>query len=220
MRSVALQEDTEILIEGAPRSANTFAVAAFKLAQPRPVKMAFRLHAAAHVIAAVRDGVPALVLIRDPEEATLSYAVMQSVRGNNIGIRQTLRSWIRFYEAVLPHREGFVLGPFETVITDFGALIHRVNQVFGTSFEEFNHNKENAQECLRLLEEEFRRIGMHEVGMSLPSEERARLKNVLRNQFRSADLKRMRHRAYEVYKRMISTQAELDAVEGDLWKQQ
>ncbi|RMG27959.1 MAG: hypothetical protein D6732_19595, partial [Methanobacteriota archaeon] len=40
---------TEIVIEGYPRSANTFAVVAFRLAQNRPVKIAHHLHMEAQI---------------------------------------------------------------------------------------------------------------------------------------------------------------------------
>lgn len=43
-RDLVVARDTEIVIEGYPRSANTFAVAAFLLAQGRPVKIAHHLH--------------------------------------------------------------------------------------------------------------------------------------------------------------------------------
>jgi len=43
-RHLLVTKDTEIVIEGYPRSANTFAVVAFLLAQGHPVKIAHHLH--------------------------------------------------------------------------------------------------------------------------------------------------------------------------------
>jgi len=57
-RHLLVKKDTEIVIEGYPRSANTFAVAAFLLAQGRAVKIAHHLHVPAQVIQAVRWGIP------------------------------------------------------------------------------------------------------------------------------------------------------------------
>jgi hypothetical protein len=192
---VVLQEDTEILIEGAARSANTFSVAAFKSAQSKPVKMAYRLHAAAHVIAAVRQEVPTLVLIRDPEDAVLSFVVKQSSKGFDVGMRDVLKAWIVFYESILPYREGFVLGNFDTIIADFGIVIRRVNELFDTKFNEFNHCEENVQWCLQEIKQ----------GHS-PSKERDKRKAMLRNLFHSVDLESMRYRAYEVYRKMTQSE--------------
>lgn len=65
--NMLVESDTELVIEGFERSGNTFAVVAFETAQPRPVKTAHHLHAAAQVVSAVRMGVPTLLLIRPPE---------------------------------------------------------------------------------------------------------------------------------------------------------
>src|SRR5262249_54303726 len=64
-----------LCIDGFPRSATTFAVAAFQLAQPRPVQVAHHSHAPAQLITAARWHTPTLVTIRAPEESVLSTAV-------------------------------------------------------------------------------------------------------------------------------------------------
>lgn len=56
-RGAPVASDTQ-LIEGFPRSGNTFAVAAFDLAQARPVEVAHHGHASAQVIEAVRRTSP------------------------------------------------------------------------------------------------------------------------------------------------------------------
>src|SRR5205814_3293356 len=64
-----IRDETEVVIEGFPRSGNTFAVAAFHYAQrPRDVKIAHHAHVPAQLLSAVRLGLPAVVLVRDPEE--------------------------------------------------------------------------------------------------------------------------------------------------------
>src|SRR2546422_7828125 len=54
----AVGDRTEMMIEGYPRSGNTFAVAAFRLAQQRPVIVAHHLHSPAQVLEAVRRRIP------------------------------------------------------------------------------------------------------------------------------------------------------------------
>ena len=51
--------DTELVIEGFPRTANTFAVFAFQTAQARPVRVAHHLHAPIQVTVAARRPPPA-----------------------------------------------------------------------------------------------------------------------------------------------------------------
>jgi hypothetical protein len=68
---------TELVIDGYTRSATTFAVYALQMAQSRPVRLAHHLHAPAQLIEAAHKGVPTLALIREPEGAVLSHLVRE-----------------------------------------------------------------------------------------------------------------------------------------------
>jgi len=76
-RDLVVARDTEIVIEGYPRSANTYAVCAFLFAQQHPVRIARHLHVPAQVIQAVRWGIPTLILIRKPQDAIASLLVRE-----------------------------------------------------------------------------------------------------------------------------------------------
>ena len=58
--------DTQLVMEGFPRSANSFARVAFNRAQSERVRIAHGLHVPAQVIRAARWRIPTLVLIRKP----------------------------------------------------------------------------------------------------------------------------------------------------------
>src|SRR5439155_17059976 len=99
---------TDVVIEGFPRTGTSFAVAAFAMAQPRPLEVACHVHAPAQVIAAVRAGVPSLVIVREPEDTVLSYAI----RNPHIPLAQAIRGYVRFYGPLVPLRRGFVTATF------------------------------------------------------------------------------------------------------------
>jgi len=141
--SSAVSRRTQIVIEGFPRCANTFSVRAFRYAQRNPVRLAHHLHAPAQIIAACRWSVPALVLIREPDAAVVSYVT----RETHIDLTQALKDYIRFYRAIMPWRRDFVLAEFKDVISDFGSVIARINARFGTAFELFDHSRENVARC-------------------------------------------------------------------------
>ena len=130
-----ISHETEFVIDGYTRCASTFAVYAFQLAQPRPVRMAHHLHAPAQLIAAAKADIPTLVLIRDPAGAILS----QVIREPGVSIRDALFSYTRFYDKLEPHRSSYVVADFEQTTTAFGHVIRRVNERFGTSYAEFDH---------------------------------------------------------------------------------
>jgi hypothetical protein len=137
---VLLSEGTEVVIEGFPCSGNSFAVAAFAQAQPEAVSIAHHTHAPGHLIAAVRRGLPAVALIREPEDAVPDFVTTRPA----VTVGQALRGYARFYGPLLEHRTGLVVAPYQEVVTDLGAVIRRVNERFGTEFREFEHTEENV----------------------------------------------------------------------------
>jgi hypothetical protein len=148
-----LADDTKIVIDGFTRSASTFALFAFQLAQPEPVRAAHHTHAPAHLIAAAKRGVPALVPVRPPEPTILS----QVLREPHVSMRQALRAYVRFYRRLRPYRDAFVIATFEEVTGDFGAVIRRLNGRFETGFAPFDHTEANVKRCFELIEERSRR---------------------------------------------------------------
>ena len=187
--------DTDVVIEGFPRSANTFAVIAFELAQSESIRVAHHLHVPSQVIAAAKWGIPTMVLVRDPEEAIFSLVQLRP----HITLEQGLKDYVRFYRRILPYRERFVVARFEEVSTDFGALIRRLNAHFGTSFQEFHHTDENVACCFAL-------IGRY--GGARPSKEREAMKSecgaASRAAIRSPGLATVRAKAYQVYQTLTS----------------
>jgi len=191
-------DETQLVIDGYPRSANQFAIAALRHAEARDVRIANRTHAPGHVIAAAKAGLPVLVLIRAPEEAVLGWVLYKG----NISVAQALRAYVRFYRPLLLHLGRFVVADFAEVTTDFGAVTRRINERFGTRFAEFDHTKENQDllfthmewhEASRLSADQVERI------VGRPSGERDRLKAGLRKEYRSPRLRRWREAAERLY---------------------
>lgn len=155
----AVGPDTEIVIEGFPRSGNSFAVAAFRESQTRSVKIATHLHNAAQIIRATTLGTPTLVLIREPVAAVISLKALGlevAERKKTLGkeprhnryepsFGDLFNSYRAYYEAILPYRDKFVTASFEEVITDFSKPMIRLNEKFNTQFDIFCHTSESAK---------------------------------------------------------------------------
>ncbi|MFW6060065.1 MAG: hypothetical protein ACODAQ_07770 [Phycisphaeraceae bacterium] len=135
----------ELVIEGFPRSANTFAVTAFRCAQRRPVDVAHHVHLPVQVLYGIRHDIPTLVLIREPVGAIVSY--MLHTRYPGWSPIHALKEYLRFYETLLPYRERFVIGRFDEVVGDFGTVVRRVNGRFGAGFVPFEHTPANVAAC-------------------------------------------------------------------------
>jgi hypothetical protein len=223
-----ISSETELVIDGYTRSATTFAVYAFQLVQPQPVRLAHHLHAPAQLIAAAKRHVPVLALIRDPEGAILS----QLAREPDWDIRDALVAYTRFYRRLLPYRAGLVVGEFDEVTNDFGAVVRRLNKHFGTSFQEFIHSEENLRECFELVRERpalWTTLLAFESGLVtldqlrsawpdrprqpqqgearetwMPSPERERTKTALRQRWRQQDLADLRRGAELAYRSFLA----------------
>jgi hypothetical protein len=195
---------TEIVIEGYPRSGNTFAVVAFRQAQGREIEIAHHLHAAAQIKRAARLGVPVIVLIREPSEAILSVAV----RDPYVSMRWALRSYIRFYSTIVPYLEKTVVAPFATVTSDLASIIRMVNMRYGTAFKEL----EPTEDALNSVRQTVERMGQldsmrtgwdYRLGVALPSEQRRRAKEAYRSEYLDERNKRLRLRAESLYERVM-----------------
>jgi hypothetical protein len=187
--------ETEICIEGFPRSGNTFAVIAFQQAQPRTISIAHHVHAPGSIITAVRLGTPAIVLIREPEQAVLSLVV----RYPQLSLAQVLRGYRRFYEPLLPLRDRVVVGRFEDVTTDLGSVIREVNGRFGTAFAEFEATDDNVKKVLAELDQwdqnTFPEHEALELGRARPTDRREEAKAALLERYRDPRLAPLREAA-------------------------
>ena len=189
--------DTALVIEGYPRSANSFAVAVFAVAQPGPVRIAHHVHAPAHVIEALRRHVPVLVLVRDPEEAVVEFVLLKPA----LTVTQALRGWVRFYSPLVRYRHRFVAATTREVLADPGAVIRAVNERFGTSFRESGAGAETVARGVRAYWADRAGPGLPLVGRTSETEVgREADRERLRLTYRSARLARLRARAERLHR--------------------
>ncbi|KLE33770.1 hypothetical protein [Aurantiacibacter luteus] len=125
-----LAADTDIVIEGFPRSANSWSVRVFAHWQrPRRLRIAHHQHSEAQVLAGVARGMPVILLLRDPADAVRS---LNELDGTNLD--WGLRRWIAFYRAAEQVIDKVVVATFAQATGDFGSVVKRVNERFGTEF--------------------------------------------------------------------------------------
>jgi len=201
----AIERSTRIAIEGFPRSANTFAVAAFAVAQGQPLEalhVARHSHAPAQVIRAVRRELPTILLVRDPADAVVSLVQRERVSPN-----VALRSYIAFHTAVAPYAEGMVVALFDQVTGDFGRVIERLNARFGTRYQAFTNDPADVEKAMKLVEDLERRDAggvVSESSVARPSALRDEDKPRLRSALESPALAPLLARANALYERFAA----------------
>lgn len=192
-RRLRVRRTSSIVIEGFPRSANSFAVLAFARAQgatAAELRIAHHLHVPAQVIRGIRLGIPAVVLLRDPLDAVSSLLIREPWRSMD----GALFDYCAFYRTVLEcPASGYVVGAFSEVTACFGSLVERVNERFGTRFLPFAHTPANVRAVFAELEAlERADHGVKELEVARPSAERKGLKADLRTRLETeADPRRV-----------------------------
>jgi hypothetical protein len=202
--------DTQLVIEGFPRSGNSFARRAFVMAQNESfdkTRIAHHMHVPAQVVRAAQWQIPTLVLIRRPRDAVLSFAVWDP-----ISVDQALKYYVSFYETSERYRDAFVLGLFEEVTEDFGQVIKRINDKFGTTFSPFRHDEENVSKLFADMETYARtKYGetLWERKLHRPSAVKERMKHEIEHDLENPKRKRLIARAQAVYDRLTNPKREL-----------
>jgi len=197
--SRALNSQTQIVIDAYPRSANSFAVVAFQSCQVQDVAIAHHFHAPATVIYGVQHSIPTLTIIRNPDDACLSHAIFMG----DSNLRAAFREYKNFYEPILKFRDRIVVAKFETVVTNYGVAIEKVNEKFGTSFNVFDHTPENVSLVKGRLEnrtiQQFGSAGIHEGHGETPTVAKEERKAQLASQLEEKSLQRLRRQAIHLY---------------------
>jgi hypothetical protein len=195
-----VSKSTDIVIEGFPRSANSFACRAFEKSQNgKSIIIATHTHSHAQIIESIKLGKPTIVLIRKPEECIVSLKALnlQTHSGDETifkkyPINEYIRWYIRFYKSLLPYKGQFILAKFEDVTSNYGKIIERLNQKYGLNYNIFIHNKENQQKI-------FNAARFH----LSPSEERNSYKLKIIEEYNSKENMNLVGEANSVYNKFI-----------------
>jgi len=198
----AVDGETDLVIEGFPRSGNTFAVAAFQSAQGGETRVAHHFHSPAQVKLGLELGVPVLVLVREPAAAVSSLML----RLPFLSLALALESFQDFHAPLIELRERIVVAEFGEVTGDFGRVLERINSFYGTTFTPFEHSEENVRECFAAIEERNRRISggrVDESGVARPSKERGERRQALAAALEEGATADLLAGCQELYRRML-----------------
>ena len=201
----AVTPDKQLVIEGFPRSGSTFARRAFIMAQGErfdKTRIAVHFHVPAQVVRAARWQIPTLVVIRRPRDAVLSFALWDP-----ISLDQALKYYISFYETVEKYRDAYVLGLFEEVTEDFGQVIKRVNDKFGSTYSLFRRDEENVGKVFADVETHARKKyggTISERKIHRPSTVKEKIKHDIEGDLENSKRKKLIAEVEAVYDRLTN----------------
>lgn len=167
VRRLRAYKDSELVVEGFPRSANTTSMYSLYFAQGENFKVGHHLHVAAHVAYAVKHSIPCLVVVRQPVDCIASLLVMR--KGGDPA--SLLKDYIDFSKVVLDYSDKVIIADFDQITKEgVGSAICRVNEKFGTSFLVPEHSvkeREWVEEQVRNWNEAY--SGGDEEKLSMPT---------------------------------------------------
>ena len=120
---------------------------------------------------------------------------------------QALRYYVSFYKTVEKYRDAYVLGRFEEVTEDFGQVIKRLNDKFGTTFSLFRHDEENVRKVFAGMETQARKKygeKLSERKVQRPSAVRERMKHEMEYGLENPKRKKLIAEAEAVYDRLTN----------------
>ncbi len=130
LRAARITTSTDLVIDGFPRSANTLARVLMDQIQQPPIQISSHLHTPRSILLAIRHDIPRLVLIRNPDDAVSSLLQQQP----GVTPATAFRVYAHFYHTLLPLADQVVIADFPNILSDFAAIIERINSRFATDF--------------------------------------------------------------------------------------
>jgi len=140
-------EKTDIVIDGFPRSANTYATYAFDVAQSKKIIIANHIHKKSQFLLAKKYGVPAILLIRKPLDCISSLLIRQP----KYDPTTLFKSYYQFYDS-LKGMDSYVVGSFDDVLNHYDEVIKKVNQKFKKQFNLYYKTPENEEKVKQIVQ--------------------------------------------------------------------
>lgn len=168
--NATVTRSTQLVIEGFPRSGNSFTELAIRASQPSLERLAHHSHSAAQVKRAVEWGIPTLLVIREPAEAIASLAAHQ--RGTRL-VQSLVKDYVHFHVSILGSLPGIVTVTFDEVTGDFNTVVDRLNARFGLGLRPVDDLDDLRRSALRLMDERSKARQRGEIGGANPDRPRA-----------------------------------------------
>lgn len=194
-------KETDIVVEGFPRCANTFAVAYLSVTNRESLTIARHTHTIAQVKMALGLRKPTVILLREPLDAMASWAVRDQVP-----IKHAITEYVSFYSFIEKYHSHLLIIDFATLISEPSALPERINRRFALGLSTEPPSPEVLSRVANLVESMERDYSGpdpdFESKVSRPSEGRAAATAAVKSELKKHSDSVILARAMELYRRL------------------
>ena len=174
-KNLMCQKDTELVIEGFPRSANTFFVDAIKISlelmHAKPIKIAHHMHSIAQIKFGLKHNIPIVVLVRNPLDAISSYVIR-----NDISVKSGIEEYIYFYRYIHKVKDRIILAKFEEVIKNYAQIIEMINRKYDQNYPVLKNDEIEKQVFNKIEDRDYKKFGQHQEKYAIPSNKKNKIK--------------------------------------------
>tara|TARA_B100002052_G_scaffold297744_1_gene329228 strand:+ start:396 stop:1100 length:705 start_codon:yes stop_codon:yes gene_type:complete len=178
-----VRKNTDLVIEGFPRSANTFCKAAFLMIDSH-LSIASHIHLPINIKLGLKNKIPIIILIRKPIDAITSHIIRSSSNVSN-----AINSYKRFHINISYNDSRVLFVKFETIVKNFPIVITKYNELFDTNYnididiKDFNKKVFKFVKTMDKIDNSSNMTNHKTV--AIPNQKRIIQKNTLTNQINS-----------------------------------
>lgn len=143
----------DAVIDGFPRSANTYASYALRWAVEPKYIVRGHTHAMATLKAAVQAGKPAMLLLRNPDHAVASFYQMLG----SVSLGACFTAYARFHERCIPLKDRLYVANFEDVTNDFGQVLDGFYVNYDLDWPRYTKTEQNEATIKDIIDHANRR---------------------------------------------------------------
>lgn len=179
-----VRKDTELVVEGFPRSANSFMASYFSYHNSEVSKLAHHIHVTGQLTRAEYYKIPVILCIREPLETILSLKIIDE----DLSTAAALWSYIDYYEKALVKAENFVVSDFEVTTKMPDAVLKEINSRF---FRDYKYQKLDAETRSKIfdsLQSNSSRLNQPANLVPIPRFDKKRSKDAIRDKLSSHPL--------------------------------
>ncbi len=172
-------KDTDICLEGFPRSGNTFLFHSFKFYNP-DTKIAHHVHAEIQFIRAIKFGVPCVIVIREPLETLASLMVVDGILNLNLAFQY----YISYYQRLIRYCDQVVIIDNDDIENGVIGKLERINKANNKTFK-YEGLTAEALKAVTANMRESNRGGRYRMLIPLPDKEKSTLKEKINQDIKS-----------------------------------
>ena len=188
--------DLQLVIDGFPRSGNSYSGRMIGLSQGENFKFLSQCHCPPFLLAALKMGTPAALTLRQPEDSAVSWVILRKLPMDVV-----LKLYIDFHRVLLRQRKKLLVLNFKTITGDFSLVLRMMNRRFGLKLDVPENIHATKEEAFSHIDSYYQQQpgGYDPMKVARPHPERDQMKEQVRQQLKSPQNARIVAEALKLY---------------------